>query len=70
MEASLEVDKTGVIGSDLRGEFATAGGTSLLFDAFFEEVEGRAALASAFFFAASSFFFASSNCCILVLFVV
>ena len=67
MDTSLEADKTGAAGFDLRGEFATAGGASLLFVAFFEEVEGRAALASVLFFAASSFLFASSNFCILFL---
>ena len=70
MDASLEAGKIGAAGFkavELGGEFATAGEVSLLFAAFFEEVQGRAALASVFFFAASSFLFASSNFCILFL---
>ena len=59
MDASLEAGKTGAVGFktvELGGEFATAGGATLLFAAFFEEVEGRAALASVLFLAASYFF--------------
>ena len=70
MDASLEAGKTGAAGFktvELGGEFATAGGVTLLFAVFFEEVEGRAALASVFFLAVSSFLFASSNFCILFL---